>query len=249
MNYEKIQDVYATKQYDAFKMIDGNRLVNPAHVSRLMRSMSENQLITPIVVNNKYQIIDGQHRYYSIKKLELPLYFIICENYGLNEVHRLNESSNDWKLDDFLHGYAVSMEKENYILLKQFIEENDISVSLALSLTKKDGESIQFTKSLFRNGEYVPYLINEAQEFLNALQVFRPYFDDYKSINFIKAFKLLYSSPKYENKNMIRKLTYQAGYLQNKSTVGQYINLLTDIYNSKMQMDKKIFFDATTEII
>ena len=76
--------VHKTTDYFLFKPIDGNRNKNLLHINRLKKSISENYLFTVIIVNENYEIIDGQHRFECIKELELPLYYITCKGYGLN---------------------------------------------------------------------------------------------------------------------------------------------------------------------
>jgi hypothetical protein len=98
--------VHTTKDYFLFKSIDGNRNKNLLHINRLKKSMQECYLFTVIIVNEKYEIIDGQHRFDVIEELKLPLNYIICKGYGLNEVHRLNTNSKTWNADDYLEGYC-----------------------------------------------------------------------------------------------------------------------------------------------
>ena len=69
--------------------------------------MQENYLFTIIIVNENYEIIDGQHRFDVIKELGLPLNYVICGGYGLNEVHILNQNSKTWNVDDYLDGYCL----------------------------------------------------------------------------------------------------------------------------------------------
>ena len=85
-----LSQVYKTEDYFLFKPIDGNRNKNLLHINRLKKSMESNYLFTVIIVNENYEIIDGQHRFEVIKELKLPLYYIVCNGYGLNEVHILN---------------------------------------------------------------------------------------------------------------------------------------------------------------
>ena len=75
--------IYKTKEYDKFKNIKGNRRLNARNYIKLMRSMSEEQLIIPIICNENYEIIDGQHRYNSAKELGLDLYYFIVPGYGI----------------------------------------------------------------------------------------------------------------------------------------------------------------------
>ena len=65
--------VHTTTDYFLFKPIDGNRNKNLLHINRLKKSMSENYLFTVIIVNEKYEIIDGQHRFDVIQDLKHSL--------------------------------------------------------------------------------------------------------------------------------------------------------------------------------
>ena len=56
-------NIMVTENYDMFKKIGGNRKINKANYAKIVKSMKEEQLIIPIVVNERYEIIDGQHRY------------------------------------------------------------------------------------------------------------------------------------------------------------------------------------------
>ena len=64
-----INHVHTTTDYFLFKPINGNRNINRLHLSRLKKSIEENYLFTVIIVNENYEIIDGQHRFECIKEL------------------------------------------------------------------------------------------------------------------------------------------------------------------------------------
>lgn len=245
-------EVLVTKDYSLFKTIDGNRMINQLHVDKLAESMSEKQLVTPIIVNEKFEIIDGQHRFTAVQLKDLPIYYIVCPGYGLADVHRLNERSNDWKLKDFLEGYSVFAEKDSrfqdYVILKQFIEENKISPAMGIFLTKGDQNEQDATVE-FKNGYYRVRELDLAQLFLNRLEDFATHFQErYKTSVFMKAFKIFSSSKKYNHDNMIKKLEYMSGYLMNRSTIGQYVELLCDIYNTRVTERNRIHFKGEREI-
>ena len=45
-------NIMVTENYDMFKKIGGNRKLNKANYSKIVKSMKEEQLIIPIVVNS-----------------------------------------------------------------------------------------------------------------------------------------------------------------------------------------------------
>ena len=98
--------VKETKNYDMFSSINGNRPKNQLHLKRLKKSMEEELLVSPIIVNEKYEVIDGQHRLQISEELRLSVRYIVCDGYGLDQVHRLNQNSKNWQLIEFIKGYA-----------------------------------------------------------------------------------------------------------------------------------------------
>ena len=102
----KINEVFETRNYLKFKNLEGNRKLNIANLKRLKISMEEEFLQVPIIVNEKHEIIDGQHRFEASKQLGLPVYFIIVRGYKLTHVHKLNAISRNWIFMDYVESFA-----------------------------------------------------------------------------------------------------------------------------------------------
>jgi len=76
---KSIAKIFYTTDYSKFNTLAGNRQVNIAHVKKLESSFDEEYLISPILVNEKFQIIDGQHRFEAAKNLKLPIYYYMIQ--------------------------------------------------------------------------------------------------------------------------------------------------------------------------
>lgn len=118
-----LRQVHTTTFYPLFKPIDGNRTLNTLHLNRLRNAMVDNYLFTVIIVNERYEIIDGQHRFECIKELGYPLHYIICKGYGLDEVHILNQNSKDWHWLCKIVQILINI----FYLLKKSITINDVT--------------------------------------------------------------------------------------------------------------------------
>ncbi len=80
-----IPSINCTTDYSTFKFHPLNRPVNETHVKSLIESMKQDYLFTLITVNEKNEICDGQHRYYAIRELNLPLFYVVIPGvYQLN---------------------------------------------------------------------------------------------------------------------------------------------------------------------
>src|SRR5689334_746420 len=106
--------IYQTTDYDQFQLIAGNRSLNKANLKKLTASMKEEHLLIPIIVNEKMEIIDGQHRFVAAKDLNKPVYYIINIGYGLSQVKRANTVGVNWTNEDFLATYREEG-NENYL--------------------------------------------------------------------------------------------------------------------------------------
>ena len=83
-------NVMKSSNYDMFKTMEGNREINSTNLNQIILSMKEKQLVIPIIVNEKFEIIDGQHRFSACKYLNLPVYFLISNGYDIEDVIRAN---------------------------------------------------------------------------------------------------------------------------------------------------------------
>jgi len=127
--------VYETKDYDMFKKLLGNRSVNPRQVNNIIKSISEvGVLPQPILVNEKFEVVDGQNRLEAFKKLECTVLFIVKEGLGVRDCIRMNMNNSKWKMDDYIDCFA-DLGNENYIKLKKLAEAYPFSKSLIASMT------------------------------------------------------------------------------------------------------------------
>ena len=84
MDDKIIGNVYETFDYGRFRILLGNR--NIPSIEKISKSIDDvGCLVIPIIVNEKYEIIDGQTRYTAWKERNLPIYYIVREGYGMHE--------------------------------------------------------------------------------------------------------------------------------------------------------------------
>ena len=223
--------VQQTKDYDLFKNIDGNRNLNDLHVRRLTKSMDEKQLISPIIVNEKYEIIDGQHRFKSQQELNLPVYYMVIPGYGLEDVQRLNQNTKNWGISDFLDGYC-NLGKENYIKLKDFYIQYDFAISISLSIAMGFAHGGDQWAS-FKRGDFVFDDYMGAIERADKLTALKTYTDLYNDTYFIYAMLKMFKNPEFELTTFMQKLSFQNGALVKCRDVRTYITLIEEIYNYK----------------
>lgn len=125
--------IQATKDYNKFKLIQGNRNIMPGHVARLTTSILRKNMLAqnPIIVNERFEVIDGQHRLEVAKNNDLEVFYLIIPGAHFTEIISLNANNRVWTSRDYVNSYA-SQGKADYIWLTEFIDNYGISVTEAV---------------------------------------------------------------------------------------------------------------------
>lgn len=221
--------VHTTEDYFLFKSIDGNRNLNLLHLNRLRKSMSEKYLFTTILVNENYEIIDGQHRFEVIRELGLPLHYIICENYGLPEVHILNATSKTWNADDYLEGYC-KLGYSDYIKYRIFKNKYEFSHHICMAILGKQTQTQTYFDS-FNNGNFKIVNYDKSVEIADKIILMKHFYDGYNRRSFVFALMQLLQKPQFEFTEFIQKLKLQPSALFHCANTSQYVGIIEEIYN------------------
>lgn len=220
--------VHTTTDYGLFKSIDGNRNLNLLHLNRLRNSMRQRPLFTIITVNEHYQIIDGQHRFEVSKELNLPIYYVICKGYGLEEVHVMNANSKTWTADDYLEGYC-NMGKSHYIEYAKFKNKYGFGHRECMNILGGSHDGDMFKN--FYNGTFKIVNMKKAVEFAEKLQLISQYYEGWARRCFVNAMVTIMKKPEFEFMEFLNKLRLVPSALTDCATVSQYITLIEEIYN------------------
>lgn len=232
---EKIElKVERTKEYGRFTFLDGNRDVSQMHLKRLKESMQEKYLICPIIINDKFQIIDGQHRFLAAQDLKLPIFYIVVRSYGLEEVQRFNSNQKNFSADDFLSGYC-DLGNQEYLILREFKNTYGLDVNLCIILLS--GTATGDNTIRFKNGEFKIKNLKQANEVAAKLMDLKPYYSGYKRRSFAVAFTKMAKTKGYDHAQLLLKLKYQSTKLVDCTNTEQYLRLLEEIYNFKSRSE------------
>jgi ParB-like nuclease domain len=243
---QEIGKVYMSYDYDKFTCLDRNRELNLANKRKLMESMKEEQLIIPVIVNQYYQIIDGQHRFFSCYELGLPIFYIINKNYGIDQVIRANTVGVNWNKEDFLQSY-VSQGVETYKELDEIRNDYAVNIGTLLSIIAEfKGQSNEYITKQFENGTLqITEHFGGITFFLYQLEMFNVY-KGYKSSSFVKAFLKLYLYEEYDPEQMRRQIKYMKGFDPKQNNLTCMLEeLCKKVYSFRMPKSKQLFFDST----
>ena len=232
-------EVRITTDYFLFSPIDGNRNLNLLHLNKLKKSMAENYLYTVIIVNEKKQIIDGQHRFQCCKELNLPVYYIECEGYGLEEVHILNQNSKNWNADDYLEGYC-KLGYDHYIEYSKFKNKFGFGHNECMLLLGDLGTGQNVNE--FYSGNFKIKNFRQAYSIASKLVQIGKYYEGYKRRSFIRTMNDIFKNPQFDFEQFLQKLRIQPTALQDCNNIDQYKLLIEEIYNYRTRQKINLRF-------
>jgi len=244
----EVNKVYKTNDLSIFKQIEGNRIPNLQHVKRLADSIRVYGMkCNPILVNERMEVIDGQHRLMAAKESESFVYYIIVNGYSLNEVHTLNLNQKNWTKKDFMEGYA-NMGIESYIKLREFANKNDdytfndcialcqnnsSGTSRSLALAVKHGSKLNGSVQIFEQGTWKCDDIDIAQDMANKIRMIKSYYSGYNRSSFVSTMIGLLQKEIFDFNEFMHKVRLQPTALVDCANRDQYRTLIEDIYNYK----------------
>ena len=240
-------EIKKTTDYGIFKFRDDNRSkIDTNHVRKIADSIAARNLLEfrEITVNEKMEIIDGQHRLEAAKMLKTPIYYKIVNGMNCDDIIILNVQKN-WSVDDYMN-YYVKQGNREYIKLQEFMKENQLSLKISLRLCGKAGTS---NSKIFKKGVFI---FNESEGVenvfictnsikiirnINGWQVF------HSTAKFWTAFIILLKQPNFILEKWIKNLEKLDCRVQNRPTMKEFLILLVDVYNHGNQNKIKLTGD------
>ena len=230
--------IEVSKDYNKFKFVSGNRPVDDRHVNKLVNSMKQHFIPTPIIVNSKNEIVDGQHRYLACKKLGLDVYYY-KNDIKLDGLRTINQNMKNWTLDDFLESYVTIENKKNpdsvgpYGVFKHFKQITGFPNAVCLMTLGATGYVGVSINKQFKEGKFnIPSGNFEiAKKQAKQLHKIGEFYDGWKRRSFINAILSLFKDEAFEFKQFIRKLELNRSKLYHCTTVSDYIDTIERLYN------------------
>lgn len=179
--------IFETQDYAKFKALKGNRAVRPERTDGIIASIKKIGLRpAPIIVNENYEVIDGQGRLSACKELGLPVLYVIDRGAGVTECIAMNQKMRNWTLYDFIDSFA-QQGRRDYVRLLEISKEAPELSKIDTALCLSDVASRNIDKSL-REGTY---RLMETDETVGCLMFIR------EAVGYLKNIKASQDNTKY----------------------------------------------------
>lgn len=252
--------IYATKDYEKFKINDINRTVSHPRVERMVKALKDKAFVPPIEVkkdnDGKYIIVDGQHRFSALRLLgrSIPFYETYSNDWDSTQGLRIRNSGKNWQTWDTVNSFANNNKdseiQSDYRQLQDILkystsEIGQVSlvtvIDLASGINKDLDQSIIKSKHDFREGLFKTKDTEDFKQVIHKISVLQHHVNGNIKINsaMLRALFTLFSiknaSPEYLAKS-INKSRASFQILEVQTNNKNVLKGLLDFYNAQITL-------------
>lgn len=244
--------IYFTKDYSKFKIDKRNRPVDIKRATQLYKELmaDPDMTIEPIVVNKTFTIIDGQHRFWAIRKAKQTLYWYMDRKLTIKDAILLNSKGQHWDNYDYVSAYAnsgfIDYKKLQHVI-NRFRKDFALSVieiqmsPLAKQTKWINGSGVETT--IVKHGDYEFDFDREKinKKFLEYLVSLKPVFKlrPSRAINrsAVSAIRTWYFNPNVDKNRLIRVLNAK-WYVSLRNSDDMNALSIGTLYNKRLKRNK-----------
>lgn len=242
----KIGFINETYEYEKFKKQKGNRDINKSTLRTLERSVREHGWKpVPILVNENYEVCDGQHRLTYAREHNLPIPYIIKEGLSPNDCIIINSKRKNWTTKDYVNHFA-ELGNSYYKRIKFLRDTFDADYTIILYALTNSASISNGTKNmtLVNDGKltFTDEQYRKAKEELEFLYKLSPYIKKIRGrkLQLNWALIIAYEWNEIDNKRLEKVI--KDGYSRVAPPVDMYTSLtmIEELYN--YHSPKRIWF-------
>jgi hypothetical protein len=246
--------VMLTKDYSMFKHIRGNRDLIESNILAIRNQLIARGQQQPIIVNERHEVIDGQHRLEACKRLKMPVQYIKKVGANLDDVISTNVVGKKWSLMDYINRFAVEG-KNDYINLQKFvIEAKDFGFAptTAVKIAQgsntnnpyymyedgviRKGRDSKASKALYHVGDVIKrgtFKMSdeyEAKKRLQQVYAFKE-FTFYNKLTFVNAIIQCMRIKEMDFDRLLESARKYQRLFTNEASTENFVKMFEDVYN------------------
>lgn len=239
----EVAQVKSTMDYDQFHFLSNNREPNRGHVEALKKAFEEYGNLTqtqPVLVNERMQIIDGQHRFLACQEIGAPIFYSMVPGLGIQEARKMNILHRGWNTDDYAKSYADggNLHYQKYLELKEEYGYSH-SVMLQFSVSRRDKRGI-FAE--FREGDFEIQDEEAVRNRLDMLKAVESIVGQSLASDkvFATAFLKLSVVDGFKLDRMLKKLIERRDFMRRFTSQEDAMRQLEEAYNHGMSESNRV---------
>lgn len=222
-----------------FGFFEYNRELDNNNINKLMESIKERGQLVPIMVTKDNYIIDGQHRYIALQQLGMDIIYVVCPNYEIEDVDRINNVRKSWNAMNRIRSLAIRKYPEFEDLLDVVKEWDGVFKPMTIVDAFCGNNNNRSSVSLIKDKTYeLNYTIGN-RVLSNAL-LCKDVVKKWNSSKFIRALKIiiLRNEDKFDINIFIRKAEETRVNIYNSES--EVVREIIQVYNKRLSSKNRI---------
>lgn len=214
-----------------------NRPLNMKRCSDIAEDIADrkNMLAAyPVVVNERMEVIDGQHRIKAAEIAGVGMYYIVAEGFDVTDQAKANELTRSWSLVDWATVWANRKEDPNWREYRQLLdlaaEFPTVGFASLVNYTQFGGWNRESLKFDFKSGGFKIKDIDAARQLCKM-------HSDFRAANLPNtgglagAVVALFRNPEYDHSWMVRRLKQYPRDVTPCRDARDYLAMFQSLYN------------------
>lgn len=239
--------ILTTSNYELFKPHGEQQAMQPAHVKKLVKSMTDCGFIAanPIHVykdGKHFRVIDGHHRLRAAQILNIPIFYIVGTKEDAWLIAPKNWAVRKWEAGAFVNMYA-SRGLKDYVELLAYVKRG-LPFKFAIALLSNETTVGHNQSDSIRNGTFKVKTRNYADEVIHIVDSCSAYNAETKGSVFLSAIAVLVRLPEFASEVLISRIQTNPRMLVKCATREQMFELIEEIYNFRAREKTNLAFKA-----
>jgi len=235
--------ILKTKDYNRFNLLKWNRPIDMKNVNKLIEENKKqfNFDSFPILVDENFNIIDGQHRFTACKMMGCEVFYIKKKvNASYEYVTSVNRAGKRHTIDDMIKMAANSGDKSCLRIIEIFNRfDGFYSVSTVARVLTTTGQNNGTLNAEMRDLKSLRF-INEDLSIEILEKSFNCTIEERSKQKFLLAVKYILFTTGIDTDSFIKRIELNKSMIKHYSTSIAFRINLVDVYNFRLREEKQI---------
>ena len=175
---QNVANAKLTKNWSSMTFLEDNRNIDDGDVKRLAESIKNEGQLQPIVLNEKWEIIEGQHRVHACMLLDIPVLYIESDGATIQQTIIMNNNQKSWRNKDYLKCFSHKnhYNSAEYKKIENFFNTYSLNFSVSINLLAgNENKKSSFTgggtaRKAFKEGNFQIKDLQKAEKYGSQLK-------------------------------------------------------------------------------
>ena len=233
------QKTGVTRDYSVFKYFDRNRIVSKTNVEKLRQDMLIHGQKDEVIVNERFMVIDGQHRIAALEKDLKVVKFRVKPGANMQDVIAANNTGIKWNIPAWIRNFSHPEHKNNrvYITYSEFKDKHKLCDGVCQLLLSEDFHD--YGRKSFKDGTFKIKNAGRAEENAQALAELVAVDKMFNSVRCAVGFLKIQTLPYFKLPILKAQIEKYSSKITHRVTHSDWVDGLIKVYNFNLKAPAK----------